>query len=352
MIKLPEQARKETGHFYLAPYIGKGTYGDPFRCYTGSSQQKHKGIDLRPHGRSVDGYCFLWTPSLISDARVKKLGEHRLEKPSLRVRRLLENSLGLASDTLPPDKPLGEALYTLLKTPPRGASWRAVQPDKKRGRSQVILGPPGNEVLFSEKAHFAPSTQNYTEDFVAIDDWTVVTGDFAVSLGRLRCGEGGTGEIAIRYDSAMDTTDHDVMTEYHTHINTASWGVTARMNAASEMTYYAASQRCNSNDMELNYLDNGSFNLLGTRDSQTEADGDQIKIEVSGSTITGFYNDGGAGFVQFEQQTNSSISSTTRVGVRAYSAVNSYYVDLELWAANDLASAQSALPLLNAYYHG
>lgn len=338
-------------HFYISTYIGKGVIDDPFRPFIGSNDE-WSAIDLRPNGRSDGGRCLLWVPEPITDSRVLKIGEGKLENISSSTIRAIESKLLLAADAVSRKPTLGESLFDLLRSPPTGAVWRALAPDKKRGAYVVLLGPKGSpdKILFEEPYAPPRNSQSYTDDFTSGNlaaNWTILDPTYDDSANTLRCNDLSAW---MRYNSALDTTDMEVELEYLANVAPGAikgGGPTARVNASSTETYYNCSARVTDNDIELAYYDDGSFNLLGSRLSHTMSANEVLKVHCSGDTITGYVDS-----TEVESVTNSSIASTTRAGVRSFVNSDTGYLEFDNWAAQDLVAGTTPKGPLGHPLHG
>lgn len=75
--------------YYLAPYVGSGVKGDPYRP-RGADGQEFSSLDLRP-GRDV---ALLWTPAPVTDAQLITLGDDAIESVTDGIRNRLTTAMG------------------------------------------------------------------------------------------------------------------------------------------------------------------------------------------------------------------------------------------------------------------
>jgi hypothetical protein len=154
-------------------------------------------------------------------------------------------------------------------------------------------------------------------------NWVEVSGDWSIVSNQLSPGAAG-GTIILRAAGAMAGNDHYVQVTIAA-TTTASQGVWARGNSNISNGYL---WRNNGTSWDLFSVVGGSFTNIGTY-SAAAAPGDVAKLQVQGSTITGYVNG-----VSRVSTTNTAVTTGTSVGVRSDSTSGVRYDD---FSAADLA---------------
>jgi len=111
----------------------------------------------------------------------------------------------------------------------------------------------------------------------------------------------------VVYQSPLDTSDHYAEAVISA-IATTSMGVFARSNQFGNSFYLF---RNDGSTWQLFVNDSGSFIAIGSSASGSAANGDTIRIQVVGSTITGFVNG-----VQKVTATDTTLTSGLYSGIR------------------------------------
>ena len=175
---------------------------------------------------------------------------------------------------------------------------------------------------------------SFSDDFNRADStdlgagWVEVSGDWSIVSNRLSPGNAG-GTIILRAATAMATSDHYVQITIAT-TTAASQGIWARGNSNITSGYL---WRNNGSTWDLFSVVGGSFTNIGTYSAAAGA-GDVAKIQVQGTTITGYVNG-----VSRVSVTDSAVASGTNVGVRGESTNLLSYDD---FSAADVSSGVSA----------
>lgn len=219
--------------YFLAPYIGKGTYQDPFRP-EGSEQPGAKSIDLRPDGSKRDGFALMFLPEYLpyTHRKLERLGDYAVDTHGWTYRRKLRYKLGLAAND---HKDVRALVQGLLVSPPSG-SWKPLV------GHEIHLG-------HEDSFHLRPIAggATATETFNTADSdtlgpvlsWTELAGDWDV-VGNQASSSGGSPPNVARANTDMSSVDHEVSARLTTVSPDQSWGVIARKDSTATMTYYGA----------------------------------------------------------------------------------------------------------------
>lgn len=298
--------------YYLSPYVGKGTYAEPFRP---REAQEHgvgaHAIDLRADCTKAEGYALLWLESAVPVHRsLVKLGDAADDTHGWSFRRYVRWRLGHSHDA----RDVRQLVRKLLLQPPAGA-WNPLV-----GR-EIHLGP--------ETFHLPPAIAGgatVTETFDAADSdtlgpvltWAEIAGDWDIVSNQALSGT-GTPNVA-RAERDMDSVDHAVTgTLTNPAAPSDSVGVFCRKDATADLTYYGALVDCknfsppNGQWRTFKYS-SGAFTAIGAdTGSVIWVPNDTIAIDVVGSSIRRRRN----GSIQ-DTVTDSSIAGGLRGGLWAW----------------------------------
>lgn len=312
--------------YYLAPYIGSGTFADSYRPL-GSDQPGWKAIDLRPDPSRADGgglnACVLYLPTHDPDPGLTTIVADRQELVSPAVRNQIRNRLGL-TDLTEADFP--SLIAAVLTRPPVGA-WKRLVATSRLDRYQIFL-----DGLLWE----APVVRAASDDFNRANEapigapWSNMSfgdQDIALSGNRMVAGA-STGEDMVYYTDA--TTSADQYSQAVMSVVGYS-GPSARMNdpgATLDMYFH----RMNDTDAGLKKYVNGTITDIDVHGIFGNA-GDLIRIECEGSTIRGFVEG-------VEEATVTDTSITTEGnGVGMFIATGEW----DDWEGGDLAEVVTGL---------
>lgn len=136
--------------------------------------------------------------------------------------------------------------------------------------------------------------------------WVLVSGPWTIISQQLSSGAAG-GTVVIRAATAMATSDHSAQITIAA-TTSASQGVWCRGDLTLDNGYVL---RNNGSSWALFSVVAGAFTSIGTF-AAAAAPGDVAKIQVAGSTITGWING-----VSRISVTNTAVTTGTSVGLRA-----------------------------------
>lgn len=285
--------------YYLTDYVGAGTYLDKFRP-RGSEQQGWSAIDLRPQAWRKDGgglnACLLYVPE--HDPSLYKIADEQNEGLCRAVRSRFRHYL----DHVSPFRLFNQCIADLLLDPPRNA-WKAL-----RGAPRVYLGG-----LLWQMPVMAGGA-SYSESWNAADTGT---GDAASLNADLTWTKSVNNNLCIRsqkgaYFSANDGVYGRMNTQmssanFYAQLtisslvpvgssgNVAAVGPIVRLSGSSFANFYVADSALSVdgttfNGHEFMKVVSGSFSYLQAADPTDHANGEVLKLQAFGSTITLFRN--------------------------------------------------------------
>jgi hypothetical protein len=171
----------------------------------------------------------------------------------------------------------------------------------------------------------------YTDDFnransTSIGNWLENTSGWAINNNQLQPDDVTSYVV---YLSPLDTSDQYAEVVIST-IATTSMGVFARSNQFGNSFYL---WRNNGTSWDLFVNDSGSFIAIGNSFAGSASNGDVARIQVQGSTITGFVNG-----VQRATATDTTITSGLYAGIRNGADSSPRY---DSFLASDISSGGS-----------
>jgi hypothetical protein len=327
-------------NYALLPYIGAGTFADPYRPRVEAGQW-WRAIDLRPDSTRTDGYAIVATRERLRDGFY--LGDAP-DETTRAVKRLLASRLGVS---LRPSR-LRQIIPALLIAAPMTRTrrmWKAIRPATTGW--EIYLGR-----LFWRMPVIAFGT-TLTENFNTSNGttlgptltWTEVVGDWAIDSNNAILNTTATSASA-RAESDLATSDHYaqvVVVDLDSPSDGTAivGGACARFAAAAE-TYYTGQLYKfppGSDSARTQKVVAGSLTTIGSETAITFAANDTVKIECNGSSIKRYYN----GSLQ-DTATDSAITGNVRCGLFGFSSGAANFPRLDSFEAADLGGGGDALP--------
>lgn len=269
-------------HFYLAQYRGTGTDADPFTP-NGSEVPGWSAIDLRPDPTQQAGRCLLALPERLDAAGRVYLGDSPDDQLPAAVKTALESRLGITFDGN--EDRLRRVIPALLVKYAGGARWKPLQAGHDR-RLRVHLGG-----LFWEQAVPAGGS-TFSDDFNRANStslgsgWNERNGDFEISSNQLlHVGVGGGSRSDVQATAVFGNNQYaaaDLIA-----VSNDGLGVACRMSTVAE-TYYAL-YRASATNLQYRKFVSGSFTGLGNNTVTEPALPYRLRLEVSGTSLTGIY---------------------------------------------------------------
>lgn len=169
--------------------------------------------------------------------------------------------------------------------------------------------------------------------------WTEISGDCQVVSNRARGVNTGTGNAA-RADSDLASTNHYVQAAMYIALSSGhGCGIIVRKDSSATMTFYMLWIDSDGSVYRSTFYKSVAGTLTAIGSTSTLAgftSGDVIKLEVSGTTLTGYRNGS-----SFGSQSDSAISSGTRCGFRCYGNLSVANAEIDSFEAGDLAATAS-----------
>ena len=170
---------------------------------------------------------------------------------------------------------------------------------------------------FNRSDEGPPLSSDWTEGGWVSDGWKVVSNEAQPESVNLPCAE------------YYNVADYGPACEAYCTIAAAmQYGsVLARLqdeDTANQDDYHVQ-WRTSEGKVRLYRADDGVNTQLGVEISQTIADDDDIGIECNGSTITAYYNDGGAGWGSIGSRTDSTYSNAGKIGISAWTSAPAFF---------------------------
>lgn len=196
---------------YACAIVGSGAEGDPFRPPF-DGDPRIGWICLGAPGTD-QGMGLLYLPEATIDPRLEQIGEVPGERPPLRVRRRLQNALGITLGSKSRSPLAGLIAETmLLHGRSDGRGWGTLRPSKVRQQFEIYLGALG--AIWTARAPRAPNSQSYTETWPTNGGitsgqnltWTNLVNVAEVSAGRVRNAAAASG-FTFRCESLLDTSN-------------------------------------------------------------------------------------------------------------------------------------------------
>ena len=331
--------------YYLAPYIGTGQSGDPFRP-RGSDQSGWSAIDLRPDGgATLDGgglnACLLHLPIHDSDAQLGHVALDQADMVGPGLARSIAARLKLLDD--PVSTRWDDLVMELLLGPPPGG-WKPLHAtvdgayDVWLGgllrRLPVVRGGASISENWNCANQAGSLTCQLTWDDRAEGNWGIVTNraQDSASDGSFRVAQAA---------SNLATADHQAQATIITNtIGIAGFvGVTVRHHATTVNRYqwYSRKNDAPADDHVLAKFVADVETTLGTA-ADDFVSGEVLKLDCNGSTITGYI-----GGVSKVSATDTAVTGNLRCGVIGHIGGVST-VALDDWSAADLAAGAAAPP--------
>lgn len=247
---------------------------------------------------NVAGKALIWLPESVVDARLDKLADAVVERPTPATRNRLGNALGI---TLVNTQTIAELFAQVLMDHGRddGTRWRGIRgfPSKARGQWEIWLGELG--VIWAQKAPPTPSTKRLTESwptdgttFTSGQDnaWAVITGAPEVSGGKLINPAGADPANCVSCTDLLDTANQRHRAEY-TMVDSSGvnpMAVIVRGQGQTNNNHYRFQvQRRTGAHQHLLRKRVASVNTDFYSDTADPGGSGVVLIEVDGSTVRG-----------------------------------------------------------------
>lgn len=341
--------------YYLAPYIGSGTADDPCRP-RGFEQGQWAAIDLRPNGgATLDGgglnACLLYLAVHDPSRLLFQIGDDRQEFILPAIKKKLASRLYLTDLSCSTVEEFIEELC--VSPPPNG--WKPVTAGLRTRALEVHLGPI--HCFLRLIAGGATISENWNcVDSASLNcqlTWTEKSGSnwgITTNSARLQVKDSTTAQEA-RADSDLASDDHYASGTLIRPVGSQfTCGVVCRMDPTATRTHYMFRADVGVADAGENYymakLVSGTETELGTRDTTDPVNGDLIRLETDGSSITGKVG----GVTRIGPVTDTAIINNVRAGIHGYlpAAGTVDTVGLDNWEAADLAAVN---PTYQPWYH-
>jgi len=310
-------------HFYISPTIGDGTYDNMFRPL---------GMDTDSGAASINlgNLWLIWVPEAITDNRLLKVAENERDSLSTRVREDMESKLSIS---IPSGKGFGQTWFDLMKA---GTVGGGLRPSVLNARYEVVIA---GRVLGSEPAEIESRSQRFAEPLGELFHlgWTDIVGTFTDNSGVLEM----THDVAqtnlyARFEIPCDSPDSESIITIAVRaggLPKIGAGAVCRMDESNDATFYYFGVRSTMNESEFGRLDNGMFNLIGSRTSISEPVDDTFRCVVDGSTMIGEYNG-----VEHVNTTDGNLPGNVKCGLygRTGSSAAGMRTDISFWLAADL----------------
>ena len=337
--------------YYIAPYIGTGTFLEPFRP-RGSDQAGWSAIDLRPDGGATLGggglnACLLHLPLADPDPQLRLMSLDRADSIGPGLRQAIVARLGLLAD--PASGRWDDLAAELLLGPPPGG-WKPIRPTIE-GAFEVWLGGLLKRLPVVRGGSSISESFNQADNTILGPDlsWTEVSGSWSTISNQAALGTtSGTALHSARAGTTLATVDQygQVTVVALSASDTDSVAGAATRFAAAASTFYTAHIRQGTTGSDFARSQKqiaGSDTTIGSNTNITWASTDTIKIEANGTTIKRYYN----GSVQ-DTVTDTAIDGVTvggkQGGICGYNSSVANGARVDVFEAADLAVAAAAPP--------
>ena len=329
--------------YYIAPYIGAGSDLDPFRP-RGSDQAGWSAIDLRADGGATLGggglnACLLHLPLADPDPQLRLVALDPADSIGVGVRQAIIARLGLLAS--PASIRWDDLAAELLLGPPPGG-WRAIR-SSREGSFDIWLGGLLKRLPVVRGGTSISEDWNCTDSASLTCDltWTEYIGTAWGITGNLARMAGIVNGNAARADADLASDDHfcqATLVTLSVFEITAGSVVCRKDSTATDTAYeFDARRASGATSHVLRKVVSGTATTLATG-SSTHANGDVLRIEADGSTITGKKN----GATDAGPATDTAITGNVRCGIRGFGNTGTSVVELDDWSAGDLAVAAAA----------
>jgi len=307
-------------HFYISPTIGDGTYDNMFRPL---------GMDTDSGAGSIDlgnGEWLIWVLEEIIDNRLLKVADHERESVSTRSRQDIESRLNVS---LSSGKSFGRTWFDLMRP--------SLKPSVRRGRYEVVIA---GRVLGSEPAEIEHRSQKFTDSFddtPSLLGWTDIVGTYTPNGGVVEIThDQAQTNLYARFEIPCDSPDSECIITIAVRaggLPKIGAGAVCRIGNTDDATFYYFGVRSTMNESEFGRLDNGMFNLVGSRTSISEPVDDTFRCVVDGSSMIGEYNG-----IEHVNTTDTNLPSNEKCGIygRTGSSAAGMRTDISGWLAADL----------------
>jgi len=313
---------------FLAPFEGSGQRLpngdiDAFRPLLSNDHTFFGSVDLRSDVTQQAGFCLVEYPSSSNDPRLVRIGANEDATINPNILNELETLLEI---DLTGVQSVDEFLVRVL------IDTGKIKASKRRNVKEIYIGGRvwHSEPSFPESAIEMDPTDDFNradEDPLGNGNWTTMTSNNDLAIVSNVCGAATTNsDCAARWSG--DTFDDDQFSEYTIASAAASpdAGPAVRM-ASGAWTYYFFNSWNSSN--HLYKFVAGSLTEIGSATTTPDpTDGDEVRIEVEGSSLTGLINDS-----IINTGTDTSITSGD-AGIQIYDATT-----IDDWISGNLTAA-------------
>lgn len=321
---------------YLAPFVGSGVKGDPFRPRGWDAMEGWQMIDLRPDPTVSAGFCLLHAPASISDGLLDGIGLDKTEVLGAALKTTLGSKLGFNFASLTTIETLMQAILFV----PHG-KWATIRPGIS-GRKEVWMG--GQRWAVRQLPPGAPSTMDPSDTFTRANSadlgtsWDVQTGENSwtiVSNQAQPSTVGSSGDCTENWNANV-FNDNQFSEATIAAISGGSVGgdegigVALRCATAAQTFYRLIANAAATSNTGLSKKVAGVYTNLGFATASWAAN-DVIRGEVDGSMVRIKRNG-----TLVIQQTDTSIT-TGRAGISYSSSLTTALLDN--WNSGDLTLA-------------
>ncbi len=320
---------------YLSPYVGSGSYKDPFTPKYGI-RRGWAACDLRPDAAVPSGFCLLYSPEIVPGAvDLEPIADESTERLSLARRDRIFNALGESFGGK--DNRVDTILKDLLFVP--RAKWNPVQPSTLRSVKEVVFD---GQVWAREAVEpLTRSTMDPSDDFNRANEtplagnWSSVLGTTQLNLAGNEVLNPSDSTLGASYWSANPFAD-DQYSEIVPSVlgHQSDWSAITRASA-SAITFYMTNAF--SSNESIYKAVAGSFSQIAAITTANVAVNDVVRSEAEGSTISWVINGISQG-----STTDSAIASGS-AGLFIYSGSSR----ITSWSGADLGAAVGAHGKIN-----
>ena len=180
-----------------------------------------------------------------------------------------------------------------------------------------------------------PLSANWTETGYAGAGFEVVGNEGQGEVMNAACAEyWNAATFGANCEAYLTVTDIDA--------SFASIGVIARLvnsGGAGVDGYNVGVESYAPGNIKIKRIDDGSFTQLGASIGKVPADGDKVGVEIVGSDINAYYDDGGAGWGEVGTRSDATYAGAGHIGIGLYTNSNVAFTNFDDFGGGTLAAA-------------